>query len=685
MVRILRVGILGLLALLKCTSATKIDPPEPERKYPESCVADDKVYRTGHSFRIRDANYLVMCDRGNTGSEIATHRISRGGFAACVDHCERREDCDGFLFDGDRQAGICYLKGHIGSYTKTEGFVTCSKDPDGNGEKPLPLDGSPAGTAEGPVTRRASSTSGLARATSPSSTPAPPRFSPTSSSGPASAGRSAFRTTSSSRLPPWSPMPSSSSTSSRPAPPRSSPSSSTSISSSKLPPWSPFPSSSTTSSDAVPPRYSPSSTFITSTYASIAASSTPSDHVPPPATTSKTSDLQTFTLTPTPSPISQCPQAVNAYGDIYHGGNGSAYQFTCGIDHYGGDLTHVGSDTFLGCVDACDQNPDCIGYAYTTGNCWLKKYLRPSKINTNVDFVLNLERLKNAKPEPPTTLISVPTTTPTPATGSCPILAAGNATSAIVNTNGMRYNIECGTDRNGGDLVRADGRTFLECSVICDATDKCIGFAWVGGNGPGNCYLKSTVTNSGSDPNVDYAHKDAPSKLPPTSVSSLLVTDRLSTSLMTPVPTSSKAPEPTYPPRPTSTESKVPMPNPSTVSLSKVSASPIRTETEYISKTYTQTQWVGSTANGGLKTTSKPTTPAAASTARPEPSKRPEDPPRPGDKDLCKSISSQKAKKLRVEVTDGDRRYHGMYLKDPPSSKLLRPTRHFFVDILLTS
>lgn len=299
-----------------------------------------------------------------------------------------------------------------------------------------------------------------------------------------------------------------------------------------------------------------------------------------------------------------------------------------------------------------------------------------------MNFALNLERLKDVKPEPPTNSVSVPTTTPAPATGSCPILAAGNTTSAIVNTNGMRYNIECGTDRNGGDLVRADGRNFLECSVICDATDKCIGFAWVGGNGPGNCYLKSTVTNSGSDPNVDYAYKDAPTKLPPTSVSSFSATDRLSTSLSMPVLTSSKAPEPTYPPRPTSTESKVPMPNPSTVSPPKVSTSSIRTETDYVSKTYTQTQWVGSTANGGSKTTSKPTTPVATSTARSEPTKRPEDPPRPGDKELCKSISSQKAKKLRVEVTHGDHRYHGMYLKEPPSSKLLRLTRHLFVHLL---
>lgn len=264
-----------------------------------------------------------------------------------------------------------------------------------------------------------------------------------------------------------------------------------------------------------------SSAYVdTSSSASTSAASSYSSSEPS-RTSSSASD--TYVPTPTPSTIDQCQQAVKTYGEVYRSSSGSSYKLACGEDSYGGDLSNAGSSTFLGCIDICDAKPDCLGYSYTSGICWLKASLIRTRPASGVDFARNLGRNGTSNPHPSSTASSPATTSPkvkpTPIAGSCAYNAA-NGTNVYTDGNNARYTIECGTDHNGGDIGGASAKTFVDCMYVCDKTDKCIAFAWVGGNGPGTCYLKGTVTGSEIDADVDYAYKGAATHLSASSAAS---------------------------------------------------------------------------------------------------------------------------------------------------------------------
>lgn len=231
--------------------------------------------------------------------------------------------------------------------------------------------------------------------------------------------------------------------------------------------------------------------------------------------------IPTSAIAPIPSALDQCQQTVKDSGAIYRGGNGSPYELGCGEDHYGGDLTAVGSDTFLGCIDICNANLECIGYSYLGRNCYLKKYLNAGNTNPAVNFALNLDRNITAKPLPSSTSAAAtsPMGTAAAAPGSCGYIAA-NGTNTYTNSDNAQYTIQCGTDHNGGDIGAVGAKDFVGCMDACDKKDKCIAFSWVGGNGPGTCYLKGTVTDIEHDVYVDYAYKKTPTDIPAPSSSS---------------------------------------------------------------------------------------------------------------------------------------------------------------------
>lgn len=279
---------------------------------------------------------------------------------------------------------------------------------------------------------------------------------------------------------------------------------------------------------------------VASSYASVASSpaSVASSYVsgntgypsPTPAVSSPSLSLSAYTspvvsptsaISPIPSALDQCQQTVKDSGAIYRGGNGSPYELECGEDHYGGDLTAVGSDTFLGCIDICNANPECIGYSYLGRNCYLKKYLNAGNTNPAVNIALNLDRNSTAKPPPSSTsaVATSPTATPAAAPGSCGYIAA-NGTNTYIDSDNVQYTIQCGTDHNGGDIGAVGAKDFVGCMDACDKKDKCIAFSWIGGNGPGTCYLKGTVTNTEHDVYVDYAYKKTPTDIPASSSSS---------------------------------------------------------------------------------------------------------------------------------------------------------------------
>lgn len=636
MVQLALTGLVSLLATLQ--PAIAAPQRNPGSSDPATCIADNKLYRTGRTYRIDGGDYIVRCARDSTGNAMSSQKVMWGGFATCFNVCERTKDCAGFTYVGSRDSGTCYLKSSLGGYpASTDDLVTCEKSPDKEpGRNPEPL-----------------------------------------------------------------------------------------------------PSSSWTSVE--PPRTTSSSWYSE-------ASTTRSD-----LNTFSPTDVSTTAPAPTPS-VNECQQAIKQYGEVYRGGSGSAYQLSCGTDHYGGDLNDAGSSSFIGCVAVCDSKPDCIGYAYTPGNCWLKSYLTAKEVNSGVDFAINLERNATAKPRPSTTASpssTAPTVKPTPKAGSCGFIDGKTLTSSANN----RYTIECGADHNGGDIGGGPANTFTDCADICDKVDKCIGYAWAGangGNGPGTCYLKGTVTNRETNADVDYAYKDAATYLPSSSSSSTRSYPPTSTSVVTPVSTSStssyvkptwteRPPPPpkettsststrsaytppppppppkettsststrsiytppppppkettsstsarstyTRPPPPpketTSSTSSAPVTNPvstlcRTITFSTSGTTRVSTVTDYISKSYTHIEWITSTTSNSAvpSTTSKP----AATTSKPTTlsttaSNEPPKPTKPGNEDHCKRLRGQKPKKLRIQVIDGDRKFHNMWLKDPPVRKYI--------------
>ena len=255
-----------------------------------------------------------------------------------------------------------------------------------------------------------------------------------------------------------------------------------------------------------------------------------------------------------PPAKTECQQNVDDHGELYISTSSmSEYRLSCNTDHYGGDLDHVGSDSFLGCSGVCDANPDCIGYAYTPGNCWLKQTYTRKEVSSNVDFALNVQRNLTAKPyqEP---------AKPAPASGSCGHYDENNL---LLHAKGVNfdhdnipmdtdYQFKCGTDHPGGDIGAVEAKTFDSCVGICDATVDCIGFAWVGGNGPGECYLKGRITEGETNSNVDFASKRSATKKfeveTSTSVvasTSVVVSTSVSVVVPPPSPPSSSSPPPT--------------------------------------------------------------------------------------------------------------------------------------------
>jgi hypothetical protein len=143
---------------------------------------------------------------------------------------------------------------------------------------------------------------------------------------------------------------------------------------------------------------SPTSSLAVSGSASVSASASVPTSVHVSSTTA---------TVPAPSHVGHCQQAVAAQGEVYRDGKGYSYKLTCGEDHNGGDLHAVKSKSFLGCTELCDANPECIGYAYTPGVCFLKRHLTGTEINAGVDFAINVDRNSTAS-TPVSTSTSAP-------------------------------------------------------------------------------------------------------------------------------------------------------------------------------------------------------------------------------------------------------------------------------------
>ncbi|USP79335.1 hypothetical protein yc1106_06609 [Curvularia clavata] len=85
------------------------------------------------------------------------------------------------------------------------------------------------------------------------------------------------------------------------------------------------------------------------------------------------------------------------------------------------------------------------------------------------------------------------------ATTVCPANPACPANNGCVNNiSGVKFQIACGTDYYGGDLIRAETSTIGDCMQACAAAPLCVAASYVGNS----CYMKQTLTGAQPNPNV---------------------------------------------------------------------------------------------------------------------------------------------------------------------------------------
>ena len=136
---------------------------------------------------------------------------------------------------------------------------------------------------------------------------------------------------------------------------------------------------------------------------------------------------------------------------IYTGASGATYQILCGVDYAGHDLPATTAATFADCIEACDATARCVDVSYSGQSCYLK-----SQATTAVsrDWVWTAKLI--------TTNIQL----------DCENNASDNV-EYTTSKNGV-YQIMCGVDYGGGDLLGTTADSFEDCIAACDDNADCI-------------------------------------------------------------------------------------------------------------------------------------------------------------------------------------------------------------------
>jgi hypothetical protein len=90
-------------------------------------------------------------------------------------------------------------------------------------------------------------------------------------------------------------------------------------------------------------------------------------------------------IAPTPTP--EAPKALTCAGE--NNDNGKQYknfEIECGNDHGGADIGAVPTTTtFEQCMDACEENGECVAVSWVWGTCYMKSAANPGQ--TGVEHV----------------------------------------------------------------------------------------------------------------------------------------------------------------------------------------------------------------------------------------------------------------------------------------------------------
>ncbi|KAI7309518.1 hypothetical protein KC326_g7016 [Hortaea werneckii] len=223
---------------------------------------------------------------------------------------------------------------------------------------------------------------------------------------------------------------------------------------------------------------------------------------------------------PVSTPNGGSCSALAAQNGTYTDENGNTYQVRCGYDYAGPNLATAGVSSYSKCFAACDAVKSCVSFSYLGGSgggtCYLKAYTTgaPSSGVDGAQLISGPSGPSSGSPtqsstagtsvasETGTQSVSSSAATPTATPGSASCQQLGDEYTEASNRT---YTVQCGFDHQGGDLKSVSSNSFQGCFPQCDATAGCVGFAYVGGSGPGTCYLKNQITTGNANSNVDFA------------------------------------------------------------------------------------------------------------------------------------------------------------------------------------
>ncbi|GAB1743163.1 hypothetical protein NU219Hw_g9019t1 [Hortaea werneckii] len=223
---------------------------------------------------------------------------------------------------------------------------------------------------------------------------------------------------------------------------------------------------------------------------------------------------------PVSTPNGGSCSALAAQNGTFTDENGNTYQVRCGYDYPGPNLATAGVSSYSKCFAACDAVKSCVSFSYLGGSgggtCYLKGYTTgaPSSGADGAQLISGPSGPSSGSPTQSSTAgtsvasetgtqsesSSTATSTATPVSASCQQLG-----DEYTDASNRTYTVQCGFDHQGGDLKAVNSNSFQGCFPQCDATAGCVGFAYVGGSGPGTCYLKNQVTTGNTNSNVDFA------------------------------------------------------------------------------------------------------------------------------------------------------------------------------------
>ena len=161
--------------------------------------------------------------------------------------------------------------------------------------------------------------------------------------------------------------------------------------------------------------------------------------------------------------------------------SGTTFQVQCGVDYAGGDMGATNTPTFGACIDTCASTPGCIDVSYAGSACYMKNKLEAAQDRDWV-WTAKLVAADNSNGG---------------GQSSTKLSCDGNASDGkIYKAKNDNFEITCGKDYAGGDLLGLGTASFEECIEACDAHVECINVAFVSGG----CYLKKQ-----QNPAVDSA------------------------------------------------------------------------------------------------------------------------------------------------------------------------------------